>query len=251
MRRLHYSGRTHVDSVPGAPAVEIENLVVRYDATQGDALCGITLTVPASARVALIGHNGAGKSTLLKTLVGLLPVTTGQVAIFGRGIRACHHRVAYLPQRGEIDWRFPITVRRFVMTGRYVHIGWLRQPDAHDAALVEHTLQQLNLLHVADRLISELSGGQQQRALVARAVVQESELLLLDEPFNNIDSETRQLIAAIVNTLTASGRTVVCATHDTSRLAEEFDYVVVLRAGAVAFFGNPAAYAALPQELVV
>ena len=251
MTIFHYSGRTHVDSLPGAPAVAIRDLHVRYDATQGDALAGIDLTIPGGARVAIIGHNGAGKSTLLKTLVGLLPVASGEVTIFGRGIRACHHRVAYLPQRGEIDWRFPITVRRFVMTGRYVHMGWFRQPDNHDAAHVETTLHQLNLSSVADRLISDLSGGQQQRALVARAVVQESELLLLDEPFNNIDSETRTLIAAIVDTLKDAGRTILCATHDTSRLQDEFDYVVVMRAGTVAFFGDTTAYALQARELVV
>ena len=248
---LNYSGRTHVDSVPGAPAIEIHDLHVRYDATQGDALAGISVTVPASARVALIGHNGAGKSTLLKTLVGLQTYSSGSVLIFGRNVRACHHRVAYLPQRGEIDWRFPISVRRFVMTGRYVHIGWLRQPSAHDTLLVEQTLSRLNLAAVADRLISDLSGGQQQRALLARAIVQESELLLLDEPFNNIDPETRMLITQIVAELKAMGRTIVVATHDLSRLTEEFDYVAVIHGGTIAQFCDAHTYRALPQELVI
>ncbi len=246
---LNYSGRTHVDSVPDAPAIEIHDLHVRYDAKQGDALSGVTVTIPASARVALIGQNGAGKSTLLKTLVGLQAFSAGTVQIFGRSVRACHHRVAYLPQRGEIDWRFPISVRRFVLTGRYVHLGWLRQPKAHDVALVNQTLERLNLSSVADRLISDLSGGQQQRALLARAIVQESELLLLDEPFNNIDPETRILITNIVTELKSFGRTIVVATHDLSRLSEEFDYVAVIHGGTLAAFTEAAKYSTLHTEI--
>ena len=228
---MNYSGRTHVASVPGAPAVDIHGLHVRYDARQGDALAGIDITIPAASRVALIGHNGAGKSTLLKTLVGLQSYHAGSIEIYGRQVRACHHRVAYLPQRGEIDWKFPITVRRFVMTGRYVHIGWLRQPKEHDHQLVEQTLERLNLTHVAHRVISDLSGGQQQRALLARAIVQEAELLLLDEPFNNIDPETRILITSILAELQKLGRTAIVATHETSRLRDEFDYIAHLHEG--------------------
>lgn len=228
---INYSGRTHVASIPNAPAVQIQGLRVSYDSSQGDALSGIDMIIPAGSRVALIGHNGAGKSTLLKTLVGLQTYHAGSIEIYGRKVRACHHRVAYLPQRGEIDWKFPITVRRFVMTGRYVHIGWLRQPNGHDKQLVDTTLERLNLAPVADRVISDLSGGQQQRALLARAIVQEAELLLLDEPFNNIDPETRTLINTILAELKQLGRTSIVATHETSRLRDEFDYIAVLNEG--------------------
>jgi ABC-type Mn2+/Zn2+ transport system ATPase subunit len=244
---INYSGRTHVESVPGAPAVNIQGLHVSYDASQGDALAGINITIPAASRVALIGHNGAGKSTLLKTLVGLQIYHAGSIEIYGRKVRACHHRVAYLPQRGEIDWKFPITVRRFVMTGRYVHIGWLRQPQKHDNELVEHTLDRLNLAHVADRVISDLSGGQQQRALLARAIVQEAELLLLDEPFNNIDPETRILITSILAELQKLGRTAIVATHETSRLRDEFDYIAHLHEGRMMTLHPAADY---PQLVV-
>ncbi|MCX6016652.1 MAG: metal ABC transporter ATP-binding protein [Chloroflexales bacterium] len=230
---FHYSGRHHVDSIPGADAVNIRNLRVVYDASQGDALNCTALDIPAGIRTALIGPNGAGKSTLLKTLAGLQPYNTGSVAIYGRPVRACHHRVAYLPQRGEIDWRFPITVRRFVMGGRYVHLGWLTNPQAYDDTLVVQTLQRLGLGSVADRRISDLSGGQQQRALLARAIVQEAELLLLDEPFNNVDPETRLLICTILDELQQLGRTAIVATHDLSRLSQEFDFIISLHAGAV------------------
>jgi ABC-type Mn2+/Zn2+ transport system ATPase subunit len=137
------------------------------------------------------------------------------------------------------------------MTGRYVHIGWLRQPSVHDTTLVQHTLDRLNLAGVADRLISDLSGGQQQRALLARAIVQESELLLLDEPFNNIDPETRLLITRIVAELKGLGRTILVATHDLSRLEEEFDYVAVIHGGTIAHFCEAQDYHTLPQELAV
>lgn len=235
MQIFYYSGRTHVDSVPGAPAVQMHGLVVRYDKAQGDVLSDISLELPAGSRVALIGHNGAGKSTLLKTLVGLQSYQQGDVRIYGRPVRACHHRVAYLPQRGEIDWRFPISLRAFIMTGRYVHMGWLRRASADDVALVERTMTQLQLDHVAERLISDLSGGQQQRALLARAIVQEAQLLLLDEPYNNIDPETRLLIGDIVKTLQHEGRTTIIATHDISRIHEEYEYVVALKDGRVQY----------------
>jgi len=230
---FHYSGRHHVDSIPGADAVNIRDLRVVYDANQGDALNCVALDIPAGIRAALIGPNGAGKSTLLKTLAGLQAYDAGTVTIYGRPIRACHHRVAYLPQRGEIDWRFPITVRRFVMTGRYVHLGWFTNPRRYDDTLVAQTLQRLGIGAVADRRISDLSGGQQQRALLARAIVQEAELLLLDEPFNNVDPETRLLICTILDELQQLGRTAIVATHDLSRLSQEFDLIISLRAGAV------------------
>ena len=235
MQIFYYSGRTHVDSVPDAPAVQMNGLLVRYDKSQGDVLSNISLELAAGSRVALIGHNGAGKSTLLKTLVGLQAYQQGEVRIYGRSVRACHHRVAYLPQRGEIDWRFPIDVRSFIMTGRYVHMGWLRRASADDEALVERTMMQLQLDHVATRLISDLSGGQQQRALLARAIVQEAQLLLLDEPYNNIDPETRLLIGDIVKTLQDEGRTTIIATHDLSRLHDEYEYVVALKHGRVQY----------------
>ncbi|NBU63106.1 MAG: ABC transporter ATP-binding protein [Chloroflexia bacterium] len=230
---FNYSGRHHVDSIPGAAAVHIRDLRVVYDANQGDALKCTQLDIPAGMRAALIGPNGAGKSTLLKTLAGLQPYTTGTVTIYGRPVRACHHRVAYLPQRGEIDWRFPVTVRRFVMTGRYVHLGWFRNPQPYDDALVEQTLQRLGLGGVADRRISDLSGGQQQRALLARAIVQEAELLLLDEPFNNVDPETRLLICTILDELQQLGRTAIVATHNLARLTQDFDLIISLQAGAI------------------
>jgi manganese/zinc/iron transport system ATP- binding protein len=169
---------------------------------------------------------------LLKTLAGLQPYNAGTVSIYGRPVRACHHRVAYLPQRGEIDWRFPITVRRFVMTGRYVHLGWFTNPQRYDDTLVEQTLHRLGLGTVADRRISDLSGGQQQRALLARAIVQEAELLLLDEPFAALDAQTRVLMQELVVDLRRQGlcRSLLLVTHAIDEALLVGDRVVVLSA---------------------
>lgn len=246
---FHYSGRTHVDSIPGSAAIDIHDLQVIYDASQGAALQIDTLNVAAGQRVALIGANGAGKSTLLKTLAGLQPYRIGQILIYGRPVRACHHRVAYMPQRGDIDWRFPVDVQRFVMTGRYVHLGWFRGPTPNDQLLVAETMARLGLEQVATRRISDLSGGQQQRALLARAIVQEAELLLLDEPFNNVDTETRQVICTILAELQQQGRTSVVATHEMSRLREDFDIVITLHASQLINVQSAHAYHRSEVEL--
>ena len=163
-----------------------------------DVLTGVTLTVPVGAQVALIGANGAGKSTLFKAVAGLLPVRKGEVRIYGRPIGACHHRVAYLPQRSEIDWRFPMSPRRLAVTGRYVHRGWLQRPQPEDWRIVDTVLARLKIDDLAQRQIGQLSGGQQQRVMLARALVQGADLLLLDEPLNAVDAETRQIVAAVL-----------------------------------------------------
>ena len=146
-------------------------------------------------------------------------------------VASCLHRVAYLPQRGEIDWRFPMTVRELIQTGRYVHLGWLRRPGAGDRALVEQEIKRLRLEELADRQIGQLSGGQQQRALLARALVQGADLLLLDEPMNAVDVETRVILTGVLDDLRAEGKTAIIATHDIGRLESDFDDVLFLADG--------------------
>lgn len=231
--RFGYGSRHHADPVPGAPALALQALTVRYPTAPEPALREVTLSIERGQRVALVGPNGAGKSTLLKAVAGLLTPMSGRVRIYGNPVGACHHRVAYLPQRGEIAWDFPITLHRLVMTGRYAHLGWLRRPGAADRALVDVTLAALRLNDLADRQISELSGGQQQRALLARALVQESDLLLLDEPLNAVDVETQAVVRAAKADLRAAGKTLVVATHDWARLEEDFDVVLRLEGGRV------------------
>ena len=168
-----YGCRHHADPVAQADALVVDDLTVNYPGSDSPAIEGISLRVPAGARVALVGPNGAGKSTLLKAVAGLLRVSRGDIRIYGNPVGACHHRVAYLPQRGEIDWRFPISVERLVLTGRYVHLGWFRWPGQRDFAIAREVLARLGLTELAGRQIGKLSGGQQQRALLARALAQE------------------------------------------------------------------------------
>lgn len=229
--RLPYSHGRHVDPVAGAPALLTDGLTVAYPGAPGPALRGVSLRIPCGTSTALVGPNGSGKSTLLKAVAGLLPVASGVVRVHGNPVGACHHRVAYLPQRGEIDWAFPISVERLVLTGRYVHLGWLRRPGRADRDVARAALDRLGLTPLAGRQIGKLSGGQQQRALLARALAQEADLLLLDEPFNAVDARTRETIYEAIGSLRGQGKTLVVATHDLSRLAGAFDATVRLHGG--------------------
>jgi manganese/zinc/iron transport system ATP- binding protein len=217
--------------VPGAPALEARGLSSGYPGSAEPALRDVSLRVPVGARVALVGHNGAGKSTLLKAAAGLLPVLSGELRVYGQPVGACHHRVAYLPQRGEIDWRFPVTVERLVLTGRYVHLGWLRRPGRRDREIAAEALERMGLAGLADRQIGQLSGGQQQRALLARALAQDADLLLLDEPLTAVDAQTRDAVSGVLADLQAQGKTAVVATHDLGRLEAEFDGALYLSEG--------------------
>jgi ABC-type Mn2+/Zn2+ transport system ATPase subunit len=230
---IPYGGRHHAAPVPDAPALETHNLTVAHPGNDTPAIDRVNLSIPVRARVAVVGPNGAGKSTLLKAVAGLLPVQEGEILIHGLPVGACHHRVAYLPQRNEIDWGFPVDVRRMVMTGRYVHLGWLRRPGPRDRAIVTEVVERLGLTMLADRQIGRLSGGQQQRVLLARALAQEADLLLLDEPYSGIDARTRAILARVVDELCRQGKTIVAATHDLERLSEEFDGAIYLDEGRV------------------
>ena len=242
---LPYGRGRHTEVVAGAPALLARSVSATYPGSASLALRGVSLRVPSGTGVALVGPNGSGKSTLLKAIVGLLPVKSGEIKVFGNAVAACHHRVAYLPQRGEIDWRFPIDVRRLVMTGRYVHLGWLRRPGARDRELVSQVLERLGLGALADRQIGHLSGGQQQRALLARALVQEGDLLLLDEPFNAVDWGTREEISGVLSELKGQGKTMIVATHDLANLAADFDGALYLRNGGEVA-PQPGAFTGLP-----
>jgi manganese/zinc/iron transport system ATP- binding protein len=219
--------------LPNAPAVEARLSPIHYPGAPAPALREVYLRVPVGARVALVGHNGAGKSTLLKAIAGLLPTRPGEVCLYGHPPDACRHRVAYLPQRSEIDWRFPVNVRRLVMTGRYVHLGWLKRPGPPDERIVAEMLERLGLEVLAERQIGQLSGGQQQRALLARALAQQADLLLLDEPLNMVDAETRGVMVAVLKKLQQAGQTVIAATHDLGRLEIDFDGALYLNEGRV------------------
>jgi manganese/zinc/iron transport system ATP- binding protein len=225
--------------VTGAKAVHAEGLAVRYPGQDGLALRDVDLQVACGSRVALVGPNGSGKSTLLKASVGLLEPTHGEVRVYGHAPASCQHRVAYLPQRAQVDWRFPISLRGLALAGRYPRLGWLRRPSRGDQELVMKTLDRVGLGDLAERQVGELSGGQQQRALLARALVQEADLLLLDEPMNAVDAQTRAVFCDVLMDLQRSGCTTIIATHDPIEVETGFDDVVYLAGGRIAEPAGP------------
>ncbi len=234
------SGRAALATAPSplatttaALAIQVEQLRVQYEGAELPALDGVSLQVPCGARLALLGANGAGKSTLLKAIVGLTPVQSGTIRIAGASFAARRRAVAYLPQRSELDWRFPIDVRRFVQTGRYVHLGWLRRPGRHDADLTQAALERLGIAGLAHRQIGQLSGGQRQRVLLARALVQEAAIVLLDEPYTAVDAESRAVLTDVLSGLHADGVTLVIATHEKAELDLRPDEVVTLHRGCI------------------
>ncbi len=228
---LAYGGRHLHAPDPTQPALRVRELSVGYPGADQPVLSGVNFDLPVGSRLALVGPNGSGKSTLLKTIAGLLRPRSGSIAVFGLKVGACHHRTSYLPQREEINWSFPVTVERFVLAGRYVHCGWLARPDHSDHDAVASTLAQLDLSGIASRSIGELSGGQQQRVMLARAVAQGSDLLLLDEPLNAVDAATRSLVAALLGRLQAQGKSMIVSTHDVGVHDQPFDGVLHLENG--------------------
>jgi len=194
--------------------LEVTDLRVRYERATSAALDGVSVAIPEGARVALVGANGSGKSTLLKAIVGLVPVQSGSIRIGGDGVSDWRRRVAYLPQVGELDWRFPVSVERLVVTGRYVHLAWWQRPGRRDVELARAALKQVGVSNLADRQIGQLSGGQRQRVLLARALAQGADILLLDEPFNAVDAESRSVVLQVLDELQRAGTTLVIAMHD-------------------------------------
>ena len=231
--RLAYSRRRPgpAAAAADAPAVECVDVSVTYPRGQRPAVRSVNLSIPTGGRVALVGPNGAGKSTLIKAIAGLLPVASGHIRVHGLPAGGCRDRVAYLAQRGDLDWRFPITVRRLVLTGRYAHLGWFARPGRDDRRIVDRAMDVMQIGDLADRPIGALSGGQQQRALLARALAQEADVLLLDEPLNAVDAQTRSVVRQVLRSLSAQGRTIVAATHDPHDVELEFDRVLQLSGG--------------------
>jgi ABC-type Mn2+/Zn2+ transport system ATPase subunit len=228
--RFPYGGRRHVHPHLFTCAISVKGMAVGYSSAAA-VLADVSFDIPEGCLAALVGPNGAGKSTLLKAIAALLKPQAGRVTVFGLPPGGCHHRTAYLPQRGDIDWRFPVTVERLVLSGRYVHLGWLAWPRKADYAIARRALERLGIDHLANRQIAELSGGQQQRALIARALAQGADLLLLDEPFNNLDADTRADLLVLFGELRDAGKTLLVATHDFDEPESHFDDVIRLRHG--------------------
>jgi manganese/iron transport system ATP-binding protein len=221
-------------NIPDEPAtLDLENVSLSYNGLA--VLQELTFQVAHGASLAVVGPNGAGKSTLFKALVGLLPIQRGNIHIHGRPLG--HHQdcVAYLPQREDVDWRFPVTVMDVVMMGRFGQQGWLRRPTKADRAIVAQTLEEMGISDLADRSIGDLSGGQQQRAFLARALAQKPHILLMDEPFTGVDFTTQEITLSLLDHLQAQQVTVMVATHDLNLAAERFRRVLLLNRRVIAY----------------
>jgi len=214
----------------GVPAIEVNNLSVNYP-HKANVLKNIAFSIKGGSRVALIGANGAGKSTLLKAIVGLIPIRSGSIYIYGHKAPSAKHLVMYLPQRSEIDWQFPITVFKLALTGAYIYLGWFKKPSKENEVAADLALNLLGLSKLADRRIGELSIGEQQRLLLARAMVHNPQLFILDEPFNAVDNETQNILQAVFDRLKGEGKTLLIATHGKEHLSEHFDDVLMLKEG--------------------
>ena len=207
----------------------------------GDGLVleSVDLQIDPGSIVGVIGPNGAGKSTLLKAILGMTPVTLGEVLLDGRPAWDQRSRIAYVPQREAVDWSFPVSAAQVVSMGRYPHLGWFRLPAADDARLVHRALERVAMADLGDRQIGSLSGGQQQRVFLARALVQEASVLLLDEPMTGVDQTTEQLITGLLRELRDGGSTLLHTTHDLESAAEISDQLCFVN-GRVVAFGPPA-----------
>jgi manganese/iron transport system ATP-binding protein len=222
----------HVPHDPNAPILEIHKLSYRYNTHL--ALEDVTFHLHAGERVAVVGPNGAGKSTLFKVVSGVLSPSSGEVKIFGYGPRG-HICIAYVPQRSQVDWRFPASVADVVMMGRIGQIGFFRWPRRRDWENVHAALEAVDMEDLADRQIGELSGGQQQRTFLARALAQEAELVLMDEPLNGLDTPSQEAILALLEKLRQQKITVMVATHDLGQAAAYFDRVMLLNHHLIRF----------------
>lgn len=213
-------------------ALHIEDLTVTYGALP--ALWDIDLDIPPGVMCAIVGPNGSGKTTLLKAALGLVRPVAGHVRFLGRPVSRMRGRIGYVPQRHSVDWDFPTTVRDVVTMGLYRRIGWFRRPGADARNRTIEALREVGMQDHADRQISQLSGGQQQRVFIARALVQDAPVLILDEPMAGVDATTESVIIALLKRLRDEGRTVIVVHHDLTTVQAYFDWMVMLNVRIIA-----------------
>ena len=234
MARSEHARTARNQALDLAPArLELQDVSAAYNGQP--VLRDLTFQVPHGAQVAVVGPNGAGKSTLFKVLVGLLPLRSGEVFIHGQPLGTHQDCVAYVPQREEVDWRFPVTVFDVVMMGRFGRRGWFGQPKAADKEIVARSLSQLGIENLAGKPIGELSGGQQQRAFLARALAQEPHILLMDEPFTGVDFATQEATLKLLEQLRPAQVTVMVSTHDLTLATQRFDRVLLINKRLIAY----------------
>jgi manganese/zinc/iron transport system ATP- binding protein len=214
------------------PAIQIDDLTVAYD--YKPVLWDIDLVIPEGVLMAIVGPNGAGKSTLIKSILGIIKPIAGTVQVFGKPYKKQVDKVAYVPQKGSVDWDFPTTALDVVMMGTYGSLGWIKRPGQKEKKASLEALEKVGMLEFKSRQISQLSGGQQQRIFLARALVQNAEIYLMDEPFQGVDATTEKAIINILKELRQAGKTLIVVHHDLQTVPEYFDWVTFLNVKGIA-----------------
>lgn len=212
-------------------AIKVEDLTIAYDVKP--VLWDVDVSFEKGKLTAIVGPNGAGKSTLIKAIMGLIKPISGKVE-FLMDSKDAKKNVAYVPQSGSVDWDFPATVEDIVLMGRYGHIGWIRRPKQKDHEIAQEMLAKVGMSQFKDRQISQLSGGQQQRVFLARALTQEAEIYILDEPLKGVDVQTEAILISLLKELAAQGKTVIVVHHDLSSIEGYFDNLVLVNVRVVA-----------------
>lgn len=216
----------------GEIAIEAHNLTVSYN--NRPVLWDIDCSLPAGKIIGIVGPNGAGKSTLLKAIMELTPSSSGYVRLFGKGLEKVRSRISYVPQRESVDWDFPASVMDVVLMGRYRPSKLFRRMSRDDRQRAEQALDQVGMLPFAGRQISQLSGGQQQRVFIARSLVQDADLYLMDEPFAGVDAASEESILKLLSGMKESGKTMLIVHHDLNTARQFFDWVILLNTHLVA-----------------
>ena len=213
--------------------IEIKKLVVAYDEDK-PVLDNFNLGIEKGKMTAFVGPNGAGKSTLIKAILEFVKPITGTITINGKKYAQEKKKIAYVPQRGSVDWDFPTTLYDVVEMGSYGRVGFLKRVPKSEKKRVMEAIEKVDMIEYIDRQISQLSGGQQQRVFIARALVQDAEIYLLDEPFQGIDKKTEGYIVKILKGLREEGKTVIVVHHDLQTVPEYFDEVVLINRKVIA-----------------
>ena len=229
----------------GSAILDIHDMTVAYN--RRPVLWNIDLTLNKPGLIAIVGPNGAGKSTLIRSVMGLVPMAGGTVKAWGEDVSSQLDRIGYVPQRGSVDWDFPISVFETVIMGTYGALGWLRRPGKKQRELAMTCLERVGMQDFAKRQIGQLSGGQQQRVFLARALAQHADLYFMDEPMAGVDAATERIVFELLDSLSKEGRTIVVVHHDLRTVSEYFDEVVLLNVRIVA--SGPVATTFTPDNL--
>jgi manganese/zinc/iron transport system ATP- binding protein len=228
-----------------SPLLDIHDVTVAYH--RRPVLWDVDVTIDRPQVAAICGPNGAGKSTLIKAVLGLVPMASGSVRIFGQPVSKVRKRIGYVPQRESVDWDFPVSVLDVVLMGTYGQLGWIRRPGRRERDWARHCLEKVGLVDYERQQIGQLSGGQQQRVFLARALAQRADMYFMDEPMAGVDAATERMIFQVLQELRQEGKTIIAVHHDLRTVPQYFDYVVLLNVRLVA--AGPTDSAFTPENL--